>query len=313
MTGRSCIRYVMWFTAGGGSERHVAFMETRVALRASDEATRLAMVRAFESAPPTWKILLWRPHETFDVSVTDSREDESAIYFNPADPTSAIAEVTRLLSDSRQRVTVVTGARRGCGVTSVALHLCGALASTRGTCLLDLDPESSLRARLALPNDARHWGDVADGLLSAALPLAGGFRILLPPPDRRGDAVEVLRAAALCFDHLVVDAPASPWRAPALAASTAAVLVVPPSPQGVVHGREVLARYPDVSWSVVVNRLGKGGGLEARHIARRIGRPVALELPCSPYLRDREDEHRLLTERWSRLFRRVTRLAGALA
>jgi len=287
-------------------------MDARVALHASDEKTRLALVRAFEAAPPTWDVFLWRGTEEFDVLVSDIPRDESAVRFDPADPERAVADATEVLAGSKLRVTVVTGARRGCGVTSLALHLSAALALGRDVCLLDLDPTSSLRALLGLPEDARHWGEFNDGVLSAAIPLAGGFRVLLAPTDRRGDGLAALRAASLRFEHVVVDAPGGPWRGPALAAATGAVLVVPPSRQGVVHARAVLDLHPDVRWSCIVNRLGAGGGLTARHIARQLGRPVSLELPCSPYLRDRADEHRLLTDRWSRFFRRVVRLAGAL-
>jgi Flp pilus assembly CpaE family ATPase len=236
-----------------------------------------------------------------------------AIPFDPADPDRCIAEVTGALAERAQRVTTVTGARRGSGVSTLALHLACALGADREVCLLDLDPDSSLRARLDLPDDARHWGDAGDGVLAAAVPHAGGFRILLAPREACGDVHEVLRRASTRFAHLVIDAPPSPWRAVALTAATTGVLVVPPSRQGVAHAKRLSEQHPGARWSCVVNRLGAGGEMTTDALARELGRPISLELPCSPYLRDREDQHRLLPERWSRYYRRVTRLAAAVS
>lgn len=282
-----------------------------MALHAEDDSKRLALVRAFERAPRTWDVFLWSGAEDYDVLVGDGSH-EGAIGFDPADPNKAVSETAAALADTGRALTVVTGARRGCGVSTLALHLSAALSSERDVCLLDLDPDSSLRARLGLSDEVRHWGHTETGVRGSALPLADGFRILLAPPDQRGDALAVVRAARQAFEHVVVDAPPSPWRAPVLGASSNAILVVPPSPQGIHHARVALGRHPQCRWSCVVNRVGGGGELTAGEVARRLGKPVTVELPCSALLRDREDDNRLLTAAWSRYFRRATRLAASL-
>lgn len=287
-------------------------MEPRIALNATDERRRLALVRAFERAPIHWDVFLWSPDREFDVLVGDGIDGVEAVAFDESAPADCLGSVSERIASGSVRVICVTGARRGCGVSTLALHLSAALADTNEVCLLDLDPDSSLRARLDLPEDARHWGDVGDGVLGAAVPIAEGFRVLLAPPTQRGDAGPILRAATARFGHLVVDAPRGPWRAPALSASSVAMLVVPPSRQGIAHARTVMRSHPDVSWSCVVNRLGPGGELTQRAIARGLECDVDMELPASPYLRDREDDHRLLTSRWSRYYRRVVRLAAAV-
>ncbi len=287
----------------------------RIALHASDEVTRLALVKAFEGSPSDWDVFLSSEEHEYDVLVTDDvhRDGDRVIRFDPEDPQRAVLATAQAVAGSERRLTVITGARRGTGVSALALHVCAALSAGHDVCLLDLDPDSSLRARLDLPADARHWGDVADGVRAAAVPVPPGFRVLLAPPDARGDVNEVLRTATARFEHVVADAPLSPWRGAALASCTTGILVVPPAHQGIFHAGRVLARHPHVRWSCLVNRLGAGGELTAPNVARRLGRPVSLDLPCSGFLRDREDDHRLLVTRWSRYYRRVSRLAQALA
>jgi hypothetical protein len=281
----------------------------RVALHAVDPSQRLALVRAFETAPATWDVFLWRAGRQFDVRVTDAPESDSDILFEPADPDRAVGAVAQALARGNRRTIVVTGARRGCGVTTFALHFAAAAALQRDVVLVDLDPSSSLRARLGLPDDARHWGEQT---ASAGLPHSAGFHLFLAPPDGAGEPSLVLGAAGARADHVIVDAPEERWRDAALDACTSAILVVPPSRQGIAHARKVLASRADVHWSCVVNRLGQGGELTARHVARALEQPVSIDLPCSPYLRDREDDHRLLNERWSRYFRRVARVSVAV-
>jgi len=287
-------------------------MEPRVALKAANESTLVQMIKAFEGAPAAWDVTVWSPSGEHDVLVSDER-DGGHVVFDRASPGAAVAAVERVLTTSALRVAAVTGARRGTGVTTLALHLAHALARRHDVCLVDLDPTSSLRARLDLPKDARHWGTVDESVFDAALPVAGGFRILLAPLDRRGaDVAQLLRAASARFDRVVVDAPRSPWLGPALSLAATALLVVPPSHQGVAAARETFEQQPTASWACIVNRLGAGGEMTRTSVARQLGRSVAIELPTSPFLRDREDEHRLLAETWSRYYRRVARLAAAL-
>jgi cellulose biosynthesis protein BcsQ len=288
-------------------------MRPRIALNGQDDESRLALVKAFEACPSRWDVFLWTADRGCDLVVGDPVAGARSVPFDPAEPTRAVEAVAQALAERARRMTVITGARRGSGVSTLALHLACALGAGTEVCLIDLDPDSSLRARLALPDDARHWGDVRDGVLAAAIPHSDGFRLLLAPPNPSGDVHDVLTAAAARFEHVVVDAPPSPWRAVALADATSALLVVPPSRQGIAHAEKTVARHPNVAWSCIVNRLGGGGEITTATIGRALDRRVSLELPCSPYLRDREDDHRLLFERWSRYFRRVSRLAAAVA
>jgi hypothetical protein len=279
----------------------------RVALHAVDPSRRLALVRAFETAPPGWDVFLWDGTASFDIRVADAPLSDADIAFDIDDPGSAVSEVARALATTSRRVVVVTGARRGVGVSTLALHLAAAYSSSGATSFVDLDRDSSIRARLGFPDDARDWGQ------SAGLPYACGFRIFLAPSDGEGDASTVLRAASSHADRVVVDAPTGSWQQSALDVCTSAVLVVPPSHQGIAHARAVLERDPNLRWFCIVNRTGAGGELTARHVARELGQPVAAELPCSPFLRDREDDCRLLNERWSRYFRRTLRLAETIS
>lgn len=288
-------------------------MAARIALHASDESTRLALVKAFEGSPSDWEVFLWAPDRHFDVLVGEpSDAGEGAVGFDASDPQRTVAAVAEALVDRKRRITVITGARRGSGVSTLALHLCAALADGMEVCLLDLDADSSLRERMDLPEESRHWGDASGGVLTAAVPVHPGFRILLSPRNAAGNASDAVRSATGRFDHVVVDAPAGPWRATALARCTSALLVVPPTRQGIAHAQRLVSLHSNARWVCVVNRLGAGGEITASDVSRGVERPVRIELPCSPYLRDREDDHALLVGRWSRYYRRVTRLAAAL-
>ena len=277
----------------------------RIALHALEPSCRLALVRAFETAPSGWDVFLWDGTAPFDIRVTDAPVSDTDIVFDVDDPEASVERVADALNSKVPRTTVVTGARRGTGVTTLALHL-GAAVPGMDVALLDLDDRSSLRARLGLPDDARDWR------AAGGLPYSAGFRIFLAPSDGDGDAASALRDASKRADHLIVDAPAGPWRDYALKSCSSAILVVPPSHQGIADARRILHQHPEVRWTCVVVRVGAGGELTARHVARDLGHPVAVEFPCSPFLRDREDDHRLLTERWSRYFRRTMRLAASI-
>lgn len=65
-------------------------------------------------------------------------------------------------------------------------------------------------------------------------------------------------------------------------------------------------------WAVVCNRLGPGGEMTRTELERIVEHRIGLELPCTPALRDAEDEGKLLGLRVSRYSRRVVQLARAL-
>jgi hypothetical protein len=67
-------------------------------------------------------------------------------------------------------------------------------------------------------------------------------------------------------------------------------------------------------WAVVTNKLGPGGETTRAELQELLGgRPIAIELPCCPALRDAEDDARLLASDRHRWRRAVKRLAAALA
>jgi hypothetical protein len=90
------------------------------------------------------------------------------------------------------------------------------------------------------------------------------------------------------------------------------VLVVSPTPRAARRARAVIADHSPAAWVPVINRLGPGGETTVRDIERIIGKDVAVELPCCPALRDREDEGRLLKPPWTRWSRGIRRLVDVM-
>ena len=131
---------------------------------------------------------------------------------------------------------------------------------------------------------------------------------------RRADpaARDVLRATVKDFERVVIDCPDLGVAGGALGDVDAGVLVVPPTMPGVRRAAAVLERHDAVRWAVVLNRMGPGGETTRAELHRVLGRRTALELPCSPSLRDAEDDARLVTSSWTRYVRRVDRLLHAL-
>jgi hypothetical protein len=213
------------------------------------------------------------------------------------------------------RTILVTGASRGVGVTTVALHLAAAAVTLkRSTCVVDLDRTwSGAAERLALKPDVKRW-DAFDGgestLLLSALPVRGGFRLLVPPaPQRPAPSVdELITAACLFFEVTVVDLPGGDVCP--LERVDRAALVVSPSRPGT--RRAAATSLPAGPVAFVVNRLGRGGDIPSDEVQRSLGHRVAMELPQTPALRDAEDEGALLSQPWSRWRCRIARLARIL-
>jgi len=215
---------------------------------------------------------------------------------------------------------IVTSASRGVGVSSVALHLAAVVASRRGTCLVDLDRTwRGASARLGLPEDRRTWAD-CDGseasFRSCALPVKGGFRFVSSPiaeATTRIDASSLLDVAASCFPNVVVDLPAdAPGRDAVLESADGFLVVVAPSSEGVKRAAQAASSLPQAPTGFILNRLGGGSDLPTTELAQRLGHRIAAELPCTPALRDAEDDHLLLDRPWSRWTRRLNRVAAAL-
>ena len=291
----------------------------RVAVVSRDERVRVAAARACDEAPATWEISL---HETppaqADVVVFGPDvERTGGVAFDPAAPERLVDDVARAALARRSKVVAVTGAGGGTGVTSVALHLARAMTSFGTTCFLDLDVRWGAADRLGLSGpELLSWIAAEpgpEGLRRASVPVAGGFRALLAP---RGGAPEVpedlVARASEAFERVVVDVPTGPLVEDAVTRAGAAVLVVSPTPPGARRAAEILAFLPEVRWAVVTNRVGPGGETTNLELRRILGCPITIALPCSPGLRDAEDDGRLVTSAWSRWRHAVDRLAALL-
>jgi len=294
----------------------------KVAVVCCDPALRLAAARAFDGAPATWDVTLCEaPPEDAGVVVLgpdvapDVAGRHTGIAFDPTRPEILVPQIEATLTKGgRPHVVVVTSAAGGTGTTTIALHLAHALPAAADTCYLNLT--GGVAARLAMPPGALTWADAGstqDELRLAALPVAGGFRVLLAPPDViESEALTILDRAAEAYERLVVDVPAGGLLTPVLRRAHAGVIVMAPTRPCAHRTQALLDGLPDLPWAIVSNRTGPGGETTRAGLERILGRRIALEVPCTPALRDCEDDGRLLTGRWSRFSRGVARLAGAL-
>ena len=313
------------------SERSTAG-EVRIAVVAREPGMRMAAAKAFDGAPRQWSVDLYTdPPPECDVvlvcpDVSDVRPP-GAISFDPEDPAGAVAEITTLTSGRRLPLVSVIGPGRGCGVTSLALHLSRALTAFGSVCFVDLDERWGAAHRLGLePGALKTWRDFdgsAESVRSCALPTPGGFRALFSPlpgslgsaetKTRRPEEGVLLAQARSLFGAVVADV-----SSPTVFERTAphcevAVLVLSPTRPAAVRARSLLETWPALTWMVVTNRMGPGGETTRSELEHILGRRISLELPCAPSLRDAEDDGRLLASSLSRWIRRVERLARALA
>ncbi|HYI44284.1 MAG TPA: hypothetical protein VE174_02320 [Actinomycetota bacterium] len=291
-------------------------MRPRVAIVATEPELRLAAAKAFDAAPAEWKVCLFdqAPPDADAVVVCDDVHADG-IRFDPTDPAGVVTEVARALTRPVPgRSVFVVGACGGAGTTSVSLHLARALGRHGSVCYLESDPNRGARHRLGLPEEAPAWdvvGKDTESLLRAAIPVEGSFRVLLMPDGKdRSDGGKVRGRCEERFTRVVVDVGAGP---PSGSLTDAlAILVLTPSLVSARRARELLAESPDVKWAIVTNRVGPGSEANTRMLERVLERRITLELPCTPALRDREDECRLLGS-WSRWSSRLDRLAHAVA
>lgn len=291
----------------------------KVAVVCRDPTLRLQAARAFDHVPPTWEVELSdrRPKDA-DVVVlgSDVTGDETDIVFDPERPELVVEQISAALRRrSPHRVIVVTAPCGGTGATTVALHLAQRMADSAPTCYLELAAGGA--DRLDMPTDALTWtqaGSSAEDLRVAALPIAGGFRALLAPRDEidASHALEVVDRAAASFELIVVDAVPKQLLTPVLDRAHAGLMVISPTRPCARRTRMLLDELPDVPWAIVSNRTGPGGETTRGGLERILGRRIALELPCTPALRDCEDDGRLLSTHWSAYVRSLARLARAL-
>jgi hypothetical protein len=276
----------------------------RIAIVSRDEATRRRAAAAFDAAPAGWSVSLHdsAPEEADVVVCGPDADIPGALRFDPAAPGDLVARIAATKPGAR--AVAVVGASGGVGTTTLALHLARAFARSGSVCYVERSASCGGRLRLALPEDARRWAGT-DGPERSALPVPGGFRALLAPPE--GTAEAVPDAARSGFERVVLDAgTAVPEDGPRVL-----VLVAPPSRAGMHRAGALLDAHPGRRWAVVTNRTGPGGGAGRAALEDALGRRIALQLPCSRGVRDREDEGALLPE-WSRFSWGVTRLARAL-
>lgn len=275
-----------------------------------DDDVRLQLARAFDRAPASWVVSL---HETppDDADVTVAGPDVAiagSIVFDPAHPERLVPDIQNVATRSSEGKRIfVMGATGGSGATSLALHL----AAAAGGCLVETRP-GDIRRRLDM-GSARSWsGDQQASIELDALPVAPGFRALLAPraPSTEDVATAVARASS-AFSVLFVDS--GPDVAMRLATpGDLCVLVLCPTRPAAERAREILDGGDAFRWAVVTNRVGPGSVLTRRRLEQILDRRISIELPCSPGLRDAEDEGRLLTSPLSRWSWNVKRLCRAL-
>lgn len=272
-----------------------------VAVVCADETLRLEAAKAFDGAPPDWKITLHdvRPPDADVVVSADASKGD--VVFDPLRPQDVLARVTQA-SAARTAVIAVVGSSGGCGASSVALHLAASLDGR--TCYLDATSDLGAAVRVGLGTEevaaAQETGE--------PIPLPGGFGYL---PVAETPLSEVLRSLDPRFDGSVVDLPVHRLDQMAEAITTA-VLVMAPTVPCARRAAAILERHDGLSWAVVSNRVGPGGESTDAELASILGRRIGLRLPCSPGLRDAEDDDDLLTSAWSPWRRRIERLARAI-
>ncbi|HYP23434.1 MAG TPA: hypothetical protein VEV43_07670 [Actinomycetota bacterium] len=280
---------------------------TKVAIVSNDPAVRDAAATAFATAPPEWTVEL-RSDEPDDADAVVYGSDVGAgdgIVFDRERPGEALRAVEARVG--RGRVYAVVGAAGGVGVTSLAVHLAAAMAPSG---YAELAGASS---RLGLPGDALTWLPRDDDRSLQGLPVAGGLRVLRAPDPCPSPEAFPLREARASFGRLVLDLGSRRDLDAVLTSSSAAVLVTTPTRPAALAARSLTEAFPEARWIVVVNRLGPGGQIMRGGLEQLLGRPIGIELPCCPALRDAEDEARLLAGSWRRWTRGVARLAKALS
>lgn len=273
-----------------------------VAVVCADETLRLEAAKAFDDAPVDWKITL---HDTAPSSADVIVSADAAggdVRFDPLCPQDVLERVAQA-SAARTAVIAIVGSSGGCGVSSVALHLAAGIEGR----ICYVDATSDLGAAIRLGLGAEEVSAATGGI--DPIPVVGGFGYLpagdTPVPDLLADLTGR-------FDAVVVDLPAE--RLGQIAERlTTAVLVLAPTVPAARRAAAILDRHEELAWAVVSNRVGPGGESTDAELAQILGRRIGLRLPCSPALRDAEDDDRLLTSAWSPWRRRVERLARAVS
>jgi secretion/DNA translocation related CpaE-like protein len=223
-----------------------------------------------------------------------------------------LSSLVEPLPASRAILVAVTGARGGCGASSLAVALgIAASRSGRRTVLVDLDPHGGgLDVPLGLessPGD--RWPDLTDtsdlGGDAPALDLdslprlqpPGGAPLVVVAADREPGGAWDDEAAAIMLgiaaeqaEVVVADLPRHSAGA-ALPPDMTVLLVVPGDVRGAAAGRLRLAALPaDADVRLVVR--DTAGHLDVPAVEAALGRPVAGQLPDIPRLADETERGR---------------------
>lgn len=279
-------------------------MSVRVAIVCPPEELHMAVARAFDAAPADWDVSLHaEPVDDADVVVAVGCEIPGAVSMDPSCPEQVIADIAARLS--RDSLIVVVGASGGCGATSVLLHLAAASARHERTGVVDLGSRPDALSRLGL--DPEQLSPDAEPLL---VPVSGGFRLVYCGTGPVETAA-ALGAARTYAARVFVDLPPAVldgWVRPV----DRALLVMTPTGPSARKAAGLMEERPDLPWVPITNRVGPGSETTRIDIERILGRRLALELPCSPGLRDAEDDLKLLTSPLSPWRMRIQRLSDAL-
>ncbi|MEA2024110.1 MAG: hypothetical protein U9N79_07435 [Actinomycetota bacterium] len=190
----------------------------------------------------------------------DVRTIVTAIRF--ISPASALLD-----RDGTGEVISVIGPRGAPGTTEVALGLAWESGSRSSTLLIDLDVTApSIAIRLGLPprpditdaaDQVRMTGSIADEALHRMGPISvitGSHRIG-EAPLRPAMIDDVIDAAVVAFDRVVVDLGTAEPDDPVLKRSDVAVLVIDASAVGVVRAAHLVASWSGPPPTVVLNRV----------------------------------------------------------
>ncbi len=285
--------------------------EPKIAVLSKDPHIRLAIARALDNAPLHWSITM-NDAEAGNANVVVRGPDVPGpgLLFEPDHPARLIADIERALASHRAgpRI-VVAGATGGCGVTTIALHLCAAFTMSRSVCLLEAVPGCGVKQRLCLPDET--LDRATEGTLSD-LPVADGFHVSLAPRDESQETLQAsVERLVARYELVVVDGGVGETSFP-LSPDDVRVVVIPATVPGMLRARPLLDASPDARCATVVNRLGPGSDVTMIELQRILGHRISLELPCTPALRDAEDEGRLIARGWTRWYRSIERLARVL-
>ena len=200
--------------------------------------------------------------------------------------------------DGTGAVISVIGPRGAPGTTEIALGLAWESADRSSTLLVDLDVTApSIAIRLGLPprpditdaaDQVRMTGAIADEALHRMGPISvitGSHRVG-EAPLRPAMVDDVLDAAIVAFDRVVVDLGTAEPDDPTLKRSDVAVLVVDASAVGVVRAAHLVAAWSGPPPNVVLNRVAPRTQRDVIAAAREwTGIEPAAVIPDRPAIR----------------------------